>query len=327
MEDLIAKCGCNCSSCPTYKENLQTNENRIRCSSGWEKYLNIKLKPEKLRLCNGCPIPDEDRIVYYLNCRVRKCAIFNRVKNCAYCSAFPCHDVRAVHSIQESESRHTIEERIGYRMPDKDYLEIVEPYEGIKHLIEIRKTLKPEDILEMIPVSKTPKTIPFPEEISINPKNKSAYREIHQLLSLIEVADNVSYARSIELDKNRKQLLKLLWTFGLFGEFKKSTEYILLSSEEYSAQKNTSYYSKLQEYVAVLAKYGLSCQFVSINDNKWLTKTGALRNKGWHIKISFQKRTNQELLETLKNYTILLDRKYAKNAFRYFSKADMRIVC
>jgi hypothetical protein len=37
-----------------------------------ERFLNIKLSPEKLRACDGCSIPDPDRKIYYLNCRIRK---------------------------------------------------------------------------------------------------------------------------------------------------------------------------------------------------------------------------------------------------------------
>ena len=30
MEEFVAKCGCNCSTCPSYKDNLKTNEDRKR---------------------------------------------------------------------------------------------------------------------------------------------------------------------------------------------------------------------------------------------------------------------------------------------------------
>jgi hypothetical protein len=327
MEELIAKCGCNCSNCPTYKENLKSIENRYQCSIGWEKYLNIKLKPEKLRLCDGCFIPDEDRKTYYLNCRVRKCAIFNGAPNCAHCSAYPCQDVRTVHSIQESETRQTIEKRIGYKIPDKDYLEIIEPYEGIKHLNKIRESLKPEDIVEMIPVSINPKTIPFPMGFPIKSKEEFSYQEIHRIICSIEVEDNISYARSIELDKNRKLLLKLLWTFGSIGELSKDKEAIILGSKEYSDQKLTSYHSRLCELIKILEKSRLRCEFVPIKNSEWRTKTGALRKDGWNLKLSFMKKENQEFLHTLKRYTELLIKKYDQNAFRYFAKADMRAVC
>lgn len=327
MEDFIAKCGCNCATCPTYKENLTTIDDRARCSSGWEKYLNIKLKPEKLKSCDGCSIPEEDRKVYYLNCRVRKCAMFNGIKNCAYCSAYPCQDLETIHSIQEPGAREKIEDRIGYQIPQNDYLAIIEPYEGIKHLNEIRKSLRTEDIIRMVPVNKIPKTIPFPKEIPLNNDLKQAYEKLHSILSSLEVAENVSYARSVELEKNRKQVLKLLWTFGLYGELEKAGEDIILGSERYSAEKNTSYYSKIQEYILVLENYGLNCEIVPVDDKNWKTPSGALRNKGWYLKLYSKENIIRKLLNALKNYAGALDEKYGKNAFRYFSKVDMRILC
>lgn len=327
MEDFIAKCGCNCATCPTYKENLRTDEKRVQCSLGWEKYLNIKLKPEKLRLCDGCSIADKERKVYYLNCRVRKCAMFNGVENCAYCSAYPCQDVQTIHSIQSPGARERIEEQLGYEIPQDDYLAIIEPYEGIKHLNEIRESLKSKDIIEMIPVSKIPKVVPFPEAIPFNLKIKSAYQELYRIISSIGVEENISYARQNELKKNRKQLLKLLWTFGLYGQLENGGERIILSSENYSSQKNTSYYSRLQGYILMLKKFDLVCEIIPFDKKSWKTPSEALRNKGWYLKLYAKKNTIIELFNVLKNYTESLDRQYGKNAFQYFSRADMRVLC
>jgi hypothetical protein len=243
MKKSIAKCGCNCFNCPSFKENLKTLEDRKRCSRGWETYFGIKLRPEKLRSCDGCSMPDKERKVYYLNCRVRKCANLNDVKNCAYCSAYPCLDVQTIHSLQEPNAREKIEARIGYRIPEDDYLSIVEPYEGLKQLDRIRKSLKPEEIKEMIPVSKLPRIIPFPEKMPVGLEEKSAYQQIYRIVSSIEVGENISFARKTVLDKNRKQILKLLWAFGLIGELEKGGESITLNSEQYSAQKITSYHT------------------------------------------------------------------------------------
>ena len=90
----IAKCGCDCFNCPTYKENIKTIENRKKCSAGWAKYLDLKLSPEKLRACDGCSIPDTERKTYYLNCIIRKCAMTNGIENCAYCTVFHAKSYR-----------------------------------------------------------------------------------------------------------------------------------------------------------------------------------------------------------------------------------------
>lgn len=324
MEDFIAKCGCNCATCPTYKDNLPTNEEKKRCSLGWEKYLNIKLKPEKLRLCDGCSIPDKDRKAYYLNCRVRKCAIFNGLENCAYCSAYPCQDVRTIHSIQEPGARKRIEDRIGYQIPQDDYLALIEPFEGIKHLDEIRKSLKTEDIVDIIPVTKIPRIIPFPNNISLKSDLIGTYQKLHQILSKIATAENVSYARSIEAGKNRKELLKLLWTFGLNGEINNEEKCLILSSDKYSEQKNTSYSSRIQDYILILKKHDLNCELITTDNKRWQTPTGALRREGWYLRLFSSK--DISLLEALKNYSKLLEKEHGKNAFKYFSKADMHIL-
>lgn len=329
MESHIAKCGCSCSRCPTYEENLQTIDDRKRCSWGWEKYLNIRLKPEKLRLCDGCQLSDEKRKVYYLNCRVRKCTIKNGIENCAYCSAYPCHDLQNIHSIQKPNARKNIENRIGTIIPQEDYLSFIEPYEGIKHLNEICNSLKSGDIVEMTTVSVTPRIVPFPKDLPFTIEEKLAYEQIYQILCSVEVHKNVSYARQIVLGKNRKQLLKLLWILGRFGEIKEGDGlYLKLSSEVYTAQKINSYYSKVQDFFHILKKYGIRCEIVQIQDEIWLTKGGALRKKGWFMKISFDENNGGvSTLKALKNYAMLLNKKYGDNAFKYFSKSDMRILC
>jgi len=324
MANFIAKCGTDCSKCPSFNVNLKSIEDRKRCSSGWEKYLGIRLKPEKLRSCDGCSIPDKKRKYYYINCRVRKCAELNGVKNCAHCSAYPCQDVRTIHNIQEPDARENIETRIGNKIPRKDYLAFIEPYEGIKHLDEIRKMLRSDEIIEMIPVSKKSTTIPFPEKILSGKKEKVAYQKIHAIISSIETDENVSYARSFELNKNRKQLIKLLWAFGLYGETEKGENSAILNSEKYSEQKITTYYSKIQEYTYILERFGLECEIIPLDIKTWKTAGGALRKKGWCLKITLGKEMPEGFLKALMYYSKLLYEKHGEKAFRYFTQADMR---
>jgi len=198
--------------------------------------------------------------------------------------------------------------------------------EGIKHLDEIRRSLQSGDIVEMIPVSKGPKIISFPEKIPFSIKEKSAYQKIHEILSSIEVAENISYARSTELEKNRKKILKLLWAFGLFGELENGGESIILGSEKYSAQKIASYHTKVQEYILILKRYGLDCEIIPIINKVWRTEKGGLRSEGWCMKMFSKENKDKELFKALKNYTKLIDEKYGENAFRYFAKADIRIL-
>ena len=113
MKNNIAKCGCDCYNCSTYKENIRTNEDGNKCSAGWEKFLDIKLSPEKLRLCDGCSVPDSERKTYYLNCKIRKCAMINEIENCAFCAGFPCDELLKAHSIQKINNRDDFIKKTG----------------------------------------------------------------------------------------------------------------------------------------------------------------------------------------------------------------------
>jgi hypothetical protein len=328
MNDLIAKCGCNCSRCPTYKNNLQAIEDRKRCSWGWKKYLNIKLSPEKLRPCDGCSISDDKRKVYYLNCHVRKCAMINGVENCAFCSDYPCREVLNIHSLQKPDAKEKIIERTGASIQQEDYLAFIEPYEGIKHLNEIRQTLGADEIVEMKRFSVRPKILSFPIDLPFSKDKISTYQYLHQIIATLEVSEHISHARKFTLEKNRKQLLKILWAFGRFGELKEEDgSHLMLGSETYSSQKISSYYSKVQDYIGLIAKYGVHCEIVPLQEKGWVTPTGALRNTGWLMKLTIDEKISGGLtVKALKNYAAKLDEKYGKNAFRYFSKGDMQVL-
>ena len=109
------------------------------CSSGWEKYLNIKLSPEKLRACDGCSIADPERNIYYLNCRIRKCAMINGIENCAYCSGYPCEELTKTHSVQKIYNREDFIKKTGKEITETDYRRFIEPYAGLCHLNKDQK--------------------------------------------------------------------------------------------------------------------------------------------------------------------------------------------
>jgi len=328
MKDFIAKCGCNCSKCPTYKENLKTLKDRERCSRGFERYLGARLKPEKLRLCDGCIVQENKRKVYYVNCIVRKCALYNGIKNCAYCSEYPCGDVLNLHETQKPDALEKITERLGTAISQKDYLAFIEPYEGIKHLNEIRKSLKSEEIVKLKAVSVKPKIIDFPVKFPFSKKETEAFKYLHNIISSLETGEKLSFARNVILQKNRKHLLNILWALGKYGEWREDGDsYLILESEIYAELKITAYHSKLLEYCSILKKYDVNCEIVPLIEKGWLTPTGGLRKKGWFMRMSFDDNTGEiHTLKALKNYVLLLDEKYGKNAFRYFSKGDMRVM-
>ena len=323
MKDLFSKCGCNCGRCPSYKGNLQTDDDRQRCSDGWHKYLGFRLSPGKLRLCDGCQTPDDENPVRYQNCYVRRCAVRNGIETCAHCSGYPCEDVPKVSL--STDARERTAARLGTPIPEEDYLAFIEPYEGLKHLDEIRASLGPEDIVEMTKVSVKPGIVDFPDELPFSKKETLAFEAIHRLLATVGCADGVSYARQVKLKERRRHLLKILWAFGLFGELEEEDgSHLVMDSETYLAQKIHSGYSRIKDYFRVLEEYGVRCEHVPLTEEGWLTPGGALRREGWFMKMSFDDDAGGvSALEALQSYAARLEN-YGKRAFRYFSQADMR---
>lgn len=326
MKDLFSKCGCNCGRCPSYKENLQTDEDRQRCSDGWGTYLGFRPSPDKLRLCDGCQAPDDENPVRYQNCYVRKCALKNSVATCAHCSAYPCKDVSRVSL--SADARERTAARLGAPIPEEDYLAFIEPYEGLKHLDEIRASLAPEDIVEMTRVSVRPRIIGFPDDLSFSKEETPAFESLHRLLAAVEAVDGVSYARQAVLKKRRRHLLKILWAFGLFGELEEEGgSHLVIDSQTYLTQKIQSNYSRVKDYFKSLEEYGVHCEHVPLTEEGWLTPKGTLRKGGWFMKVSFDEDAGGvSALKALQSYATKLDEKYGQRAFRYFSQANMRVL-
>ena len=334
MKEVIAKCGCNCSRCPTYKENLKTKTDRIRCSWGWKEYLKISLSPEKLRLCDGCQISDEKREVYYLNCIVRKCAMENGIENCAYCSLYPCDGVKNLHVTFDPGFRGKVEKRLGEKIPHKDYLDFIQCYEGIQYLENIRKTINKDEIVEFKKFSIKSKLAPFPEDIE--KKDRFIYKSLYKLIEKINGAvENLSFAGREALKKKRPQLLTLLWTFGLYGKFnKKDDNFLTINSLDYAKEKNQCYYDRLTDYFDLFKDYGVNLKLSPSIKEGWLTPTGGLRVKIgrreepiWIMTLSFDLSIGGEKsLAALGKYSKKLLSRYGQKAFKHFSEADMEVL-
>ena len=334
MKDLFSKCGNNCGRCPPYKENLKTDEDRQRCSEGWQKYLGFRLSPGKLRLCDGCQARDAENPVRYQNCYVRRCAVRNGVETCAHCSAYPqCEDVGMVSL--SADAREKTAARLGIPIPEEDYLTFIEPYEGLKHLDEIRASLGAEEIVEPTkPPPFKPKTVDFPEVLPFSKEETSAFKALHRLMRTINTFDADTYVMQERLKKRRQYFLKLLWTFALFGELREEGgSHLVLDGDVYLGQKLAGRYSTVvNRYFKALEGYGVHCEHVPLGEG-WLLPSGWLRRRGkgwdegWLMKMAFDdKAGGVAALTALKGYTATLDEKYGKRAFRYFSKADMRVL-
>jgi hypothetical protein len=320
MTESIAKCGNDCFNCPTYKENIRTSEKRRKCSEDWAKFLGIKLSPEKLRDCDGCSMPDSERQVYYLNCKIRKCATINNIENCAYCIGFPCEELLKVHSIQKIKNRDEYINQTGREISETDYSRIIEPYTGINHLNKIRMTLLDNDLIDYKRFSTTNRFATFDSSSFAN----ESIQKIYSLLTSLCIEHNISYARLQTLRSRREQLMKILWAVGYYGTYRKDFNYIELDSKIFLSQKIYGMYRTLQEYFNDLKKYGIHCKIVPLVEKGWLTRTGGLRKEGWLIRLSFEGEIKEaDTLEFFIDYLHKLSVKYGNTAFKMFNMAKI----
>jgi len=144
----------------------------------------------------------------------------------------------------------------------------------------------------------------------------------------VGTAEGISYAERAILQKRRLNLVKLLWTWGLYGEpVEEGGLYLVLDSETYLAQKIDSDYTEIEGYFETLAGYGIHCEHVPLIEKGWRTPRGTLRKKGWLIRIFLSDEFGgAPALEALCGYAAILDEQCGKGAFRRFSRADMRVL-
>lgn len=324
MELDIAKCGCDCINCPTYKGNIKTAEERSKCSAGWEKYLDIKLSPEKLRPCDGCSIPDPERKTYYLNCIVRKCAIINGIDNCAYCTAFPCDELLEIHTIQKIISRENFINKTGKEISVSDYKIFIEPYAGIHHLKKIRQTLTKHDFIDYREFSVKDS---FAPSVIISEEEQDSLMAIYSLLTTLCVERGISFARLQTLRNKRNQLLKILWTLAYYGVYNETTDSFDLDGRTFLSQKIISNYQTLIKYSQSLKQYDIHIKIDPLTEGGWLTPKGGLRKDGWNLRLSFgDSLMGISTLNLFKKYLNRLEIKYGNQAFRFLNAADLSVL-
>lgn len=241
MTNRIAKCGCDCFNCPTYKDNIRTMENRRNCSSGWKKFLNINLSLEKLRACDGCSINDSERKTYYVNCKIRKCAMINNIENCAFCIGFPCDELIKAHRVQKITNRDVYIKTTGKGISENDYRLFIEPYTGLHHQNKIRQTCSDKDFKDYKKFSSKAKFAHFD---NINGKQESL-KKIYLMLTSICIEKNISYAKLHTLESKREKLMKILWAIGCFGTLNMESNYIELDGNTFMSQKIHGMYNTL----------------------------------------------------------------------------------
>ena len=109
MEKMVGYCGIICSACPVSIATQKDDDaERKRVAEIFTKQYGKEYKPEDVN-CDCC-ISDSPRIFSYCNiCEIRKCGMEKKVKNCAYCSEYPCEKLSQLFS-KYSKAKETLDE-------------------------------------------------------------------------------------------------------------------------------------------------------------------------------------------------------------------------
>jgi hypothetical protein len=89
MDKMVAACGLICTECPAYVATRGDDDKaRAKVAEDWSKW-GEKLKPEDIN-CDGCVQTTKRVFRFCSTCGVRSCVFEKNIKNCAYCSEYPC---------------------------------------------------------------------------------------------------------------------------------------------------------------------------------------------------------------------------------------------
>jgi len=95
MERMIAFCGLDCTVCPAL---LATNENsdekRQQVAEQWSKDYKAEIKASDIN-CDGCLSSNGKLFSHCTVCEIRSCGRGKAVKNCGFCSDYPCSKISA----------------------------------------------------------------------------------------------------------------------------------------------------------------------------------------------------------------------------------------
>lgn len=89
MEKIIGCCGIICSDCPVLIATKKNDDSeRRQVAQIFTKQYRRDYKPQDIN-CEGC-LTDDQRIFSYCNiCEIR-CGKEKNVRNCAFCTDYPC---------------------------------------------------------------------------------------------------------------------------------------------------------------------------------------------------------------------------------------------
>ena len=107
---MIAYCGLVCSSCPTFLATQNDDDSaREKTAAFYTEKFGFNLKPEDIN-CDGCLATTERIFNYCKICRIRKCGMERKVKNCAYCEDYACDKLNQFYERAAPEVKQTLDE-------------------------------------------------------------------------------------------------------------------------------------------------------------------------------------------------------------------------
>jgi hypothetical protein len=270
-------------------------------------------------------------------CLIRQCVDRTGIKNCAYCSQFPCDTLKGTAGLW---NRKSIEEKIGAPISEKDYHSFVEPFEGLSRLSIIHSLLNPNEIVKPLKIIKSKRKIAsFPENLP-SKEDSLSFKTVYKLLlginnSSLGLHNTDTFAQHYKLENRKAHILRFLWIFGNYGNLDKSGSYLVVDAETYQANRGKEKKLSIQSFVKkvvfeVLAEFGVCCEFVALKGVKnedLTTGTGYLRKKGWVMTMAFKESIGgTATLKALQTFIKKLDKKFASRAFKRFTKIDMQIL-
>jgi hypothetical protein len=100
--EMIAYCGLNCSTCRIYLATREKDPEKQReMREGIARYIREHFDPktrlEDITDCDGCAVEKGRLFSGCQKCEVRKCARKKGLKNCAYCSEYPCEKLNKLY--------------------------------------------------------------------------------------------------------------------------------------------------------------------------------------------------------------------------------------
>lgn len=113
LDQMIAYCGLNCTTCPIYlatleKDIIRQKEMRKAIAQLCNEKYSMDLRVEDITDCDGC-LEATGRLFFgCVDCMIRKCAQAKPVENCAACPDYSC-EILEKHLMLDPDARDRLE--------------------------------------------------------------------------------------------------------------------------------------------------------------------------------------------------------------------------